>query len=428
MLTLPDPRLHLVYDKQDDVKTAAFVNDLASPADGRLVVDVTPDGRNLDWLAVDIERGLGKNPHLSGAGRDTSDRWSRIHAWLIGGQVETVFVSRIQLLDERRLAAAIGLAVACGVDLWLIAQQDPLPERMAELLAEWPFEEVELLDFRRRWRSTRPRKPATEVTTAEEAFPTVPLDEFVWFRAACRALLAPEEFVVVDEAFQAAAASTLAWIDASDAIGEDEVVKLVGGLIGPCRSLNEAVTTLRAAQVAFFWRRYLLKVNLDCVLAAYAIAEQSALDEETTAKLGSYAAARYPVAAVIALGCEMSPKEIALLNLRDVSTTPEGISIAGRGSLPPQTTRLVLPHLVERLMGGASSDAPLFVVHTTNKAKRDQRVTDRAIERLLLCILKETGVRITHARSYTGLRGNSANWRWREGLSIQPLEPTFGAA
>jgi hypothetical protein len=426
MPSLPDPRLHLVYDEDDDVKTPALLNRLADPAHGRVVVDVTPDGRNLDWLAVDIERGLGKNPHLSGSGRDTSDRWSRIHAWLIGGEVETMVVSRIQLLDEQRLNSAIALAIACGVDLWLIGQQKPLPKAIAETLDSWPFEEVDLAASRRRWRSML-LPPSETAKGGGEAFPAVPLDEFVLFRAACSELLAPGDFAQVDSVFQSTAAAVVEWIDGSGIVDEEAVVDLVRDLIGPCRTLPEAVTRLRATQVALFWRRYLLKINLDYLLAAYALEEQDELDAATTDKLRSYAATRYPAAAAIALSARMSPAEVALLNIGAVSVSPTGITLAD-GHLPSEAMALVLPHLVERILDGASAADPLFVVHTTNKARRDQRITDRGIERMLVQILRETGVRITSARSYPGLRGRGDNWRWREGISVQPLERTLEAA
>lgn len=424
----PDPRLHLVYDEDDDVKTAELLNRLADPASGRVVVDVTPAGRNLDWVAVDIERGLGKNPHLSGAGRNTSDRWSRIHAWLIGGQINTMVVSRIQLLDGQRLNAAITLAIACGVDLWLVAQQKPLSTELTEALEQWPMEEVAISEFRRRWRTTRPQRTKPVEAIAHVDFPDVPLDEFVLFRSRCSELLAPEGFTRVDSTFQATAASVVEWIDGAPAIDEESVVALVRDLIGPCRSLPEAVTRLRAAQVAFFWRRYLLKINLDYVLAAYAIEPHDDLDPAAIEKLNAYGATRYPAAAAIALGAQMSPAEIAVLDLDAVSIDPAGIRLGGHGALPPEATALVVPHLVERLLDGASTADPLFVMHSTDKSKRDQRISDRGIERLLVQILRETGVRITASRSYTGLRGKGDNWRWREGISIQRIETALEAA
>jgi hypothetical protein len=427
VLKLPDPRLHLVYDEEDDVKTATLLNRIADGPRGRIVVDVTPDGRNLDWLAVDIERGLGKNPHLSGVGRNTSDRWSRIHAWLAGGQVNTIVISRIQLLDQSRLNSAVTLAVACGVDLWLLAQQKPLPKAVSEALENWPFEEVDLAVFRRQWRGVRPQ-PSTTVEEGANTFPAVPLDEFVLFRAACKELLSPEDFARVDATFQATAAAVLEWIDATSVVDEASVVELVRDLVGPCHTLSEAVTRLRAAQVALFSRRFFLKINLDYVLAAYALEEQDELDSASIEKLRSYAAARYPAAAAIALGAQMSPAAVAHLNLGDVSIGDDGISLVGRGNLPAEASALVLPHLVERLLDGGSAEDPLFVVHSTNKAKRDQRITDRGIERLLVQVLRETGVRITSARSYPGLRGRGDNWRWREGVSVQQMETTLEAA
>jgi hypothetical protein len=428
VLKLPDARLHLVYDEADGVKTAELLNRLGDPASGRVVVDVTPAGRNLDWLAVDIERGLGKNPHLSGAGRNTSDRWSRIHAWLIGGQIKTLVVSRIQLLNEQRLNAAITLAIACGVDLWLVAQQKPLSTELAKTLEEWPLDEVALADFCRRWRTRRPPQTKTVEAKGGVDFPNVPLDEFVLFRARCGELLAPEDFTRVDSTFQATAASVIQWIDAARVIDEESVVALVRDLIGPCRTLPEAVTRLRAAQVAFFWRRYLLKVNLDYVLAAYAIEPRDDLDSAVIEKLSAYGAARYPAAAAIALGAQMSPADVALLDLDAVSVCPAGIALAGHGTLPTEAAALVLPHLVERFLDGASTADPLFVMHSTDKSKRDQRISHRGIERLLVQILRETGVRITASRSYTGLRGKGDNWRWREGISLQRIETALEAA
>lgn len=429
MRQLPDPRLHVVYDKDDLAENADFVNSLADIGAGRIVVEVTPDGRNLDWLAVDIERALGKNPHLSGAGRNTNDRWLRVQAWVIGSSVTTMFISRVQLLDVRRLKSVFELALACDLEVWLLAQQQPLAPQMGRLLEDWPVEEVEMGTFRKRWRRAAASKTTPQVESgSRQRFPRVPLDEFVLFRATCRDLLSPDDFETVDRIFQWAAAEAAAWIDATDGITEEAAVAFVRGLVGPCSTLDEAIVRLRATQVALFRRRYLLKVDLDRVLALYAIEEQSPLDEVTAAKLAQYAATRYPAAAALALATGASPVEVAALNIGEVLHEADTVAVAGDSELPETARSLVGPHVVHRIIDGATAADPLFVMHTTDESKRGDRAGGRAIERMLKLILHEVGVRITAARSYGGLRGRSDGWRSREGISIQQLEPTVESA
>jgi hypothetical protein len=428
LLKLPDPRLHVVNDKDDLAENARFVSSLEDLDGGRVVVNITPDGRNLDWLAADIERGLGKNPHVSGTGRNANDRWTRIHAWLLGGGIESLFISRIQLLDGRRLKPVIDLALACGVDLWLLAQQDPLPKTIRQLLEDWPVEEVSVAGFRKKWRrrsTTKPKADAGSVLTA--TFPGVPHDEFVLFRAACRDLLTPADFKTVDRALQVAASEVADWLQSQDAIREEEVGRLVRDLVAPCRGLDEAITRLRGAQVAFFWRRYLLKLDVDRIVAAYAIEEKSELNSTTAVHLRSYAATRYPAAAALALATDWSPLEVSSIAIADVGVDAKSMSLSGFGDLPDEAARLVTPHLVHRLLDGASDDDPLFVMHTTDESRRGDPATDRAIERMFNLILREVGVRITASRSYSGLRGRSTGWRWREGVSVQAIETSVGA-
>jgi hypothetical protein len=428
LLKLPDPLLHVVYDKDDLAENARFVSSLDDLDGGRVVVNITPDGRNLDWLAADIERGLGKNPHVSGAGRNANDRWTRIHAWLVGGGVESLFVSRIQLLDGRRLKPVIDLALACGVDLWLVAQQDPLPRTIRGLLEDWPVEEVSVSDFRKRWRRSSTSKAKADAgTVLTPTFPRVPHDEFVLFRAACRDLLMPTDFKIVDRAFQASAAEVADWLQSQDAIGEEEVGRLVRDIVAPCRGLDEALTRLRGAQVAFFWRRYLLKLDADRIVAAYAIEEKSELNRTTAAQLRSYAATRYPAAAALALATDWSPLEVSSIAIADIGVDATSMSLAGFGDLSDEAAKLIAPHLVSRLLDGASEEDPLFILHTTDESRRDDPATDRAIERMLNLILREVGVRITASRSYSGLRGRSKGWRWREGVSVQAIETSVGA-
>lgn len=427
MLKLPDPRIHLVYDTDDLAENARFVSALEDLDGGRVVVNITPDGRNLDWLAADIERGLGKSPHVSGAGRNANDRWARIHAWLVGGGVESLFISRIQLLDGRRLKPLIDLALACGVDLWLIAHQDPLPKTIRQLLEDWPVEEVSVAVFRKKWRrSATPKSSVGAGSIPSASFPRVPHDEFVLFRAACRDLLTSKDFKIVDRVFQAAAAEVTDWLQTQDAIREEAVVRLTRDLVAPCRGLDEAITRLRGAQVALFWHRYLLKLDVDRIVAAYAIEEKSELNNTTVRQLRSYAATRYPAAAALALATDWSPLEVSGISIAAVEAESKSMSLAGFGELPDEAARLVTPHLVHRLLDGASEEDPLFVMHTTDESKRGDPASDRAIERMLNLILREVGVRITASRSYSGLRGRSKGWRWREGVSVQAIETSVG--
>lgn len=429
MPKLPDPHLHIVYDKDDLAENADFVSALADNAAGRIVVDVTPDGRRLDWLAVDIERALGKNPHLSGAGRLTSDRWLRIHAWLIGAGIKTLFISRVQLLDAQRLKSALDLALACDLEVWLLAQQNPLPPQMSTLLEDWPVDESDMATFRKRWRrAATPKTKADAGSDNRGAFPQVPLDDFPLFRATCRDLLSAGDFETVDGVFQQTAAEVINWIDRVDAPTEESVGELLRELVAPCSTFDEAITRVRAAQVACFWRRYMIKVDVDRVLAAYGIEEQSPLDDATAAKLAQYAAPRYPAAAALALATGASPVKVGELNLGDLSLAANAIALAGHGELTETARRLIAPHVVHRILEGAKAADPLFGQHTTDGSKRSNRAGVRAIERMLNLILREVGVRVTAARSYGGLRGRSKSWRWREGVSIQRLEATAESA
>lgn len=427
MLKPPNPRLHIVYDEDDLAEHAAFVRRLANPE--CVVVQITPDGRNLDWVAVDIERALGKNPHLSGVGRNTGERWSRIHAWLIGGAIRHLIVARVHLIDARRLEPLLDLALACDTELWLVAQHKPLSAEMTGLIGDWPFEELDIAEFQSRWLAAEaPKRRNQNASCSKPRFPRVPLDEFVLFRSSCRELLSNEEFKAVDRTFQETAASVLKWIDESNGVTEETVLELVRDRIATCPTLDEAVTRIRATQVALFWRRWFLKVDLDRLLATYAIPEQSALDAHCVTALSSYAATRYPAAAAIALATKAPPAEIAQLNLESVSVGEREVSVAPYGELPLQVAGLVRAHLIHRILDGAVGSDPLFVMHTTDPAKRANRATDRAIERLLVSLLHEVGVRITASRSYTGVRGRALNWRWRDGVSVQPLESTREAA
>lgn len=159
-----DLGLWLVNDGHDLPAHAGFVAGLADPTSGRAIVNVTPGGRNLMWLARDVMKGLGRDVQAAGTPRNSQELWRWVICWSAAEDITDLVVDRAHLLDPRNCRRLLDLATMCRANLWLICQTAAQTRGQRELLRDWP---VTAILLRRVPRDVgAPREPAAKDTTA----------------------------------------------------------------------------------------------------------------------------------------------------------------------------------------------------------------------------------------------------------------------
>ena len=108
----------------------------------------------------------------------------------------------------------------------------------------------------------------------------MPGDKIPYFRAACRAALSKPDFRVVDSTYREGYDSTYRWLEVRDQLSEDDVGRFLAAALRHV-DVNEQLTRLRGAQVAFLRHWWLLKVDIEGLAAAHQVDSPIHIDAET---------------------------------------------------------------------------------------------------------------------------------------------------
>jgi hypothetical protein len=308
-----------------------------------------------------------------------------------------------------------------GVDLAMLTGGTQLNRRQKELSADWGCETVGIDELVDEWGPAESATGADHATV--DAFPRVPRDDFVVFRARCRELLDDADFARVDDVYCGARRATDDWLrEQSAGPNEEDVAGWLQELLARAEWTDQALTELRAAQVAFFRREWLLLVDSSRFTMMANGGAVSQLTSETAERLRWYTAAFYGAAALLTLTTGLCAGGLAELSVGDVAIdgaevrTPTGLR-----PVPPYASGIIRAHLLRRQAEGATPSDVLFAV--ANRSRLGLTSPDsKRIHRRLRRIGEETGIRL--AGHWTRQQpGVGPAWMRRHGVSLQQLCP-----
>ncbi|MCA1701422.1 MAG: hypothetical protein LC790_21990, partial [Actinobacteria bacterium] len=193
-------------------------------------------------------------------------------------------------------------------------------------------------------------------------FPAVPDDEIPYFRAACRDALTKPNFRIVDAAYRKAFDSAHRWLQARPDVTEDEAGKFLASQIRWVPDVNEQLTCLRGAQVAFLRHWWLLKVDPEGIAAAHGADPLVDLaDDAVYHRLRQYAHPKTSALAALSIATRLPPGRLSMLNADPVFTKRSTSLWPSYNEWKPWRRQLALPGS-HRLEGEAAAVHPMGVL------------------------------------------------------------------
>jgi hypothetical protein len=419
LLGAPPRRLIAVADTTGVTRhlTTRRFTDLSQ---GRVGVLARPGMRRIGWLAADTLRALGCAEDVTGAGRPGEGSWDLVAVWLNSHHIQHLYIQHAWTLPYTVLEQVTTLLEHTSVTLWLVGDT-PVTDTYRDILRPWVDDTITGEQFTAAWDDLpEPPEPVLDGVLEPTPWPeNVPDDDFTTFRAACRDLLTPAQFTVLDAYFRREVVITRRVVAAMAERGdvtEEHVATWLQDHWETAPSLAQYLTFIRAAQVAFFLTGYYLQVDLDQLIGTAATMPRRALrTPKTWARLHAYPEPHR--AAVCALAAAGVPVEtIRQLTVADVDPA------AGTVRLPDATTVTIEPdaaiyltaqwHL--RRMAGAADNDLLFTTAGNKPLSASALVT------VITTARRELGVAVAPARiDRKGTTGD--RWLTRWGVSIQEL-------
>jgi hypothetical protein len=420
---LPDPRMTVVRDPDDVPERTQLLITLANLEAGRVVVRVTPGSPGLHWLALDVLRGLGKDPGRAGSARNAWENWRRATAWLVGERTRDLIVDRAELLSPLRWEQLAALAASCDLSLWLIFHGRTLTRGQRETLRTWPLREIDFPEFiaavKRDGDSANQLSPVPSgASGATNAFPELPLSDFTTFRADCRRLLSPEEFSIVDREILDGATRTRRLLADRPTDLRAALRDHLRDLIDGCRFTSAAVARLRGAQAACLIAGVLVRVDRQRLCVTSATSNRTAIDATFVRELRRYASTHHAAVALVCALSGLSPQALARLNLADAAPEHVAVGPEERFSMPEAAQAILAAHLHMRLIEGGIASDPLLP--SLDDRTRSLRATPRALRKRLADIEDETGLTLWGEWHTLESRSDSS-WLARRGITVQVI-------
>jgi len=417
---------YFIYDPTDAADTGRLARN-AGRHDGVVCVEIPPgDSMPLGALALGILAGLGKDLDREKQIKQR-DAWRLARVWLNAEQIQALIVIGADQLDVatwRQLSDVCRQSPTPSVIL--IQHQTGLDRTQRELLdRERTFTNVPpatFHDWGARFEAACEHACSAEVELApalKPRFPSVPDDEIPYFRAACRAALSTPDFRVVDKAYVKAYDSTCRWLDDHGPISEDEVGRFLSGDLYRA-DVNEQLTRLRGAQVAFLRHWWLLKVDIDALAAARYLEPPAEIDDDTYEQLRAYIQPKTSALAALSITTKLTPGQLAMLNADQVyagrrwARAYNAIDLGDRKLAVPAASLFLRAHDVDRDLRDAPPDGPLFT--TSNGA----RLTAAGVQQQLRRVTRDIGRPLVSGWSSPTAQQHG-HWMRRRGLSLQPL-------
>jgi len=448
-----------VYDPTDAAATGRLACMLGRLT-GVVCVEIAPgDSNPLGALALGILERLGKDLDREKQIRQR-DAWRLARVWLDAEEIQALIVIGADLLDaatwkeladvcrqtdEHRLAVALerqrpgrqpaGAAqrvedeviAAPTPSVILIQHQIGVDRTERDLLSqEGAFRSVApaaFYDWAKAFQSACERARNVDANPArreKRRFPAVPDDEIPYFRGACRAALSTPDFRVVDAAYRKAYDSTASWLYGRQRIAEDEAGAFLATKLSWISDVNEQLTRLRGAQVAFLRHWWLLKVDVEALAAAHSVDPLTDIDDDVYDQLRRYMHPKTSALAALAIATRLGPGRLAMLNADQVFNGHRWHQGYNTVDLGDQTLSVgaaylfLRAHHFDRELRDEPADGPLF---TTSSGKR---LTAAGVQQQLRAITRDIGLPLVAGWSASPARQHT-HWMHRRGLTLQAL-------
>ena len=391
---------------------------------GRLGVLARPGMRRDGWLAADLLAALGCRDGMAGAGRAGEGDWDHVTAWLLTHRVRHLYVRHAWTLPLHVLDTLLELLERVPCTLWLVGDTR-YTDRLADALRPRTDRTVTGEEFLAQW------EPVIETRAADgyasSALPglarcwpdRVPADDFTTFRAACRQLLDPASFALVDAHLRAhvpEAEERARTLPDGAAAREVAVASWLHEHWEQTESMAAFIVLVRAAQVGFFRAGWHLQVDLDHLIGTASTMPRRALrTPELWQRLRAYPEPhRGAICALAAAG--LAVDTIGSLTIAGTDADHGRVVLSdGTAVEVAEVARLFLTAQVHlRRQQDHDSAAPLF------PTRQGKPLSGQAIAQVINDARRELGVAVAPARldrkPVTGDR-----WFTRWGVSLTEL-------
>lgn len=413
--------IRIVRDTVHAPDLARRVEAVADRDRGMVVIAPKPYARTLDWLASDLQKALGKRRHVSGAARNEQERWRLCGVWLLAEEIREVVLLEAATVDTSRWHLLVERCLEAGCDLTLIVGGDELSRGQREFSDSWGCTKLSVEEVLHEWSSHVTDGPAA---LPRQTFPQVPVADFTVFRARARDLLSKDDFETLDAAFLdgiTVADTTFPW--ERDRDGKWDEAAIAGWLhetLGRIDTVDEALTRIRAAQVACFRRQCLLQLDYRRFAMQARDGAATRLTPELAQRLRWYQQPRLAATGVLAIITGLPPGGLVELNVKDVAADGSSVqTVNGRRDVPEFARALLRAQLVDRASQGARPSDALFGGEANGK-ERAERMGVRVMQRGYRILSVEIGVRLLgHWTKHESKL--DPRWLSRHGVMIKEL-------
>jgi hypothetical protein len=412
----------VVYDPDDGVKTQDVVAGLRR-ASGTLVVELTPTGRTLEWLAGCFLDGLGMGGVQEDAPKSEALSWSFVVVWSVARRVSRIVVWRAHLLVPSRVDDIMRLGERLNAPITFIAQPTACSRGLNEAwLQRWALAQVSLDDVEFPEAAAVCLETVRDTPTgAREGSPPIrslPDVDFTVFRSACRQELDAAAFAAVDAHYCGAAKAAVVAFSSStvnEAWVFEQMVSSAAGL-----SVAEQVARVRGSQAGAFAAGWLVKVDMGKLLASLAEKyRRRTWTGDVAGRILRYRSPQLGAFGGILAYADCSVDEALRMVVSDVEERDGSVHIRVAGCDVTIGGAVALPvaaYACWRRGIATREDEPLWVSTYRGHAPLDKAGARAALRRFKALTGMSLGT-LAH-RSPT-----KAGWRYRHGLSVQRLAP-----
>jgi hypothetical protein len=385
-----------------------------------LLVELTPTGRTLGWLAKCFLEGLGKESAEEGASKGEDLNWSFVVAWLEALCVRRIVIWRAHLLQPRLVDEIMMLAARLRLGTTFIAQPRACPRGLNEAwLRRWMLPAVAFDEWGPVASDALGRGAGTttpEASPAPEPAPgIVPDVDFTLFRARCRRELDTEWFTVIDGDYCREAQGAVRSMGAGD-VSEASVFAEMGRV---CSGMPMArqIARIRGLQAGAFVQGWLVNVESERLLACLSQGHgRPEWTEETARKVYRCRSPLVGAFGAVLGTAQCSAMEALKLTVSDVRVVGAAVRFPVGGDEMALEGVRALPlvaYACWRREIALSGDEPFWVSMT-----RDHPPLGRGGARTQLAQLGTLTGQPFGSFNSARVRGE---WRYRNGLSVQRL-------
>lgn len=415
-------QVHVVND-HDSVTRGIDATTFTDLTEGRVGVWARPDTRRTSPLATDILTSFGVRDGLTGNGRPGEGQMDRVIAWAKAYDINDLYIQNAFLLPLPVITELLTTTLSAGWHVWLVGDtgyRTTVQETVDDFCRNHQLSPADVGDgshfldtFKTALAEPDPIDDSVPVMDWPEQ---VPCDDFTTFRAACRDLLTPRVFEVVDEFFvrHARAAADVAVSLPRDTVAREQAMAdWFHARWREVETVTQFVVVVRAAQVGLFASQLHLRVELDRLVGTAQTMPHAALRRPNAwQRLRAYAdPARGAACAFAAAGVPFG--HMTKLSLDSVAADGSTARTeAGDYDIFEPARPFIRAQHHLRTGAGAGSDDAFFGNQTQRGEQR--------LARFLTEARREAGVAVAASYKERDFASGS-RWLTRWGLSIREL-------